>query len=162
MKSLAFRCTKEREEEHQCNYANQCWSEETSSITSDSEERVESVPRVHVRTFAMRYHKLRNSMTVLRIFRYLKGTLKLGLKFVSTEAILEDNQKCIHLVKNQENLPRCKHIDTRYHFVREQVERGETILRKIDTKKKLADVFTKELDRVQFLWIISHFMHYCY
>ena len=92
----------------------------------------------------------------------MKGTLKLGLKFVSTETILEDNQSRIHLVKNQENLPRCKHIDTRYHFVREQVERGETILRKIDTKKKLADVFTKALDRVQFLWIISHFMHYCY
>ena len=46
--------------------------------------------------------------------------------------------------------------------MREQAERGEIILRKIDKKQNLADVFTKALDKVQFLWIISHFMHYCY
>jgi hypothetical protein len=46
--------------------------------------------------------------------------------------------------------------------VSEQVRQGEIILRKIDTKQNLAEVFTKALEKVQFLWIISHFIHYCY
>ena len=93
---------------------------------------------------------------------WLRRLLKeFGCLFTQPFTILEDNQSCIHLAKNQGDFPRSKHIDTRYHFVREQVERGEIILRKIDTKQNLADVFTKALDRVQFLWIISHFMHYC-
>jgi hypothetical protein len=94
---------------------------------------------------------------------WLKRLLKeFGCIFTQPFTILEDNQSCIHLAKNQGDFPRSKHIDMRYHFVREQVERGEIILRKIDTKQNLADVFTKALDKVQFLWIISHFMHYCY
>jgi len=78
------------------------------------------------------------------------------------QSFIEDYLSCINLAKNQGDFPRSKHIDTRYHFVREQVERGEIILRKIDTKQNSADVFTKALARVQFHWIISHFMHYCY
>ena len=53
-----------------------------------------------------------------------------------------------------------KHIDTRYHFVREQVEAGSKVLKKIDTKENLADVFTKALDKGQFQAIASNFMHY--
>ena len=87
---------------------------------------------------------------------------ELGGLFTKPFTIFEDNQSCIHLSKNQGDFPRSKHIDMRYHFVREQVEQGEIILRKIDTKQNLADVFTKPLDRAQFMSIVSHFMHNCY
>jgi len=50
---LTNRCTKECEEQLQFNSANQCDVKKSSSTASDSEGRVESVPRVHVRTFAM-------------------------------------------------------------------------------------------------------------
>jgi len=56
---------------------------------------------------------------------------------------MEDNQSCIYLTKNQGDFAKSKHIDTRYHLVKEQVEAINLILRRIDTKENLADKFTK-------------------
>ena len=36
-----------------------------------------------------------------------------------------DNQSAIHLTKNQAHNGRTKHIDVRYHFIREVLERKE-------------------------------------
>nr|GFA36327.1 retrovirus-related Pol polyprotein from transposon TNT 1-94 [Tanacetum cinerariifolium] len=48
---------------------------------------------------------------------------------------------------------RSKHIDIRYHFIKEQVENGVIELYFINTKYQLADLFTKALgrDRIEFL-----------
>ena len=83
-----------------------------------------------------------------------------GCLFSKPIVLLEDNQACIHLSKNPGDFTKSKHIDTRYHFVREQVEAGSIVLKKIDTKENLADVFTKALDKGQFQAIVSNFMHY--
>jgi len=83
-----------------------------------------------------------------------------GCLFSKPIILLEDNQSCIYLSKNPGDFAKSKHIDTRYHFVREQVEEGTIILKKIDTKENLADVFTKALDRNQFQSIISNIMCY--
>ena len=83
-----------------------------------------------------------------------------GCLFSKPIVLLEDNQACIHLSKNPGDFTKSKHIDTRYHFVREQVEAGSIVLKKIDTKENLADVFTKALDKGHFQAIVSNFMHY--
>ena len=51
-------------------------------------------------------------------------------EMASDEAIkmYEDNQGSIALAKNPEFHKRTKHIDIRYHFVREKVESGEVVL----------------------------------
>ena len=83
-----------------------------------------------------------------------------GSLFTKPIILLEDNQACIHLSKNPGDFTKSKHIDTRYHFVREQVEKGTIILNKVDTKDNLADIFTKPLPNAQFNAITSHFMTY--
>jgi hypothetical protein len=83
-----------------------------------------------------------------------------GCLFSNPIVMLEDNQSCIHLSKNPGDFAKSKHIDTRYHFVREQVEKGTIILQKIDTKENLADMFTKPLDRTQFSLIASNIISY--
>jgi hypothetical protein len=40
------------------------------------------------------------------------------------------------------------------------VEAGTIVLKKVDTKDNLADVFTKALDKTQYQKIISNIMHY--
>jgi hypothetical protein len=40
-----------------------------------------------------------------------------------------------------------KHIDTRYHFIRELVNNGEIYLEFCKSKDQLADIFTKPLAR---------------
>ena len=64
--------------------------------------------------------------------------------------IYEDNQGSIALAKNQEFHKRTKHIDIRYHFVREKVEDGQVVLQYISTTDMLADLMTKPITAVQF------------
>ena len=42
---------------------------------------------------------------------------------------------------------RSKHIEIRYHFVRDYVQRGVVLLRYISTDEQVADILTKSLSR---------------
>jgi hypothetical protein len=45
---------------------------------------------------------------------------------------------------------RSKHIDTRYHYIRDCIEDGTVTVEYIGTEDQLADILTKALGRVQF------------
>ncbi|CAI5732010.1 unnamed protein product [Peronospora farinosa] len=59
--------------------------------------------------------------------------------------ILEDNQSCIKMTKNPVNHGRAKHIDIKYHHIRDEVKRGEVKLQYCETSIMLADILTKAL-----------------
>ena len=59
--------------------------------------------------------------------------------------IFEDNQGAIALAYNPVFHKRSKHIDVRYHFVRERVASGEVELLYVATEHQLADLLTKPL-----------------
>lgn len=61
-----------------------------------------------------------------------------------------DNQSGIRLIKNPEFHFRTKHIDVRYHFIREKYEEGMFELNYIETKSMIADIFTKALPANKF------------
>lgn len=58
--------------------------------------------------------------------------------------IYEDNVGCIYVAKNPET-KRSKHIDVKFHFLRDRVWRKEIKLVGIESKNQVADVFTKSL-----------------
>nr|GEZ45030.1 retrovirus-related Pol polyprotein from transposon TNT 1-94 [Tanacetum cinerariifolium] len=64
-----------------------------------------------------------------------------------------DNKSCIALCCNNVQHSRSKHIDIRYHFIKEQVENGVIELYFVNTEYQLADLFTKSLGRdiIEFL-----------
>nr|GEZ97214.1 retrovirus-related Pol polyprotein from transposon TNT 1-94 [Tanacetum cinerariifolium] len=64
-----------------------------------------------------------------------------------------DNKSAIALCCNNVQHSRSKHIDIRYHFIKEQVEQGVIELYFVITEYQLADLFTKALgrDRIEFL-----------
>ena len=43
-----------------------------------------------------------------------------------------------------------KHIEIKYHYIRDMVQRGAVKLQYVATDEKIADVLTKPLDRVKF------------
>jgi hypothetical protein len=45
---------------------------------------------------------------------------------------------------------RTKHIEVRYHFLRDNVEKGNIDLIHVPTEKQLADILTKPLDQATF------------
>jgi hypothetical protein len=82
---------------------------------------------------------------------FLKHILsEVGLKSVQPLLIHEDNQSCIKVANNPELHGRSKHIDIRYHFVQEKVERREIALAYCNTNDMYADIFTKALAKPQF------------
>jgi hypothetical protein len=61
-----------------------------------------------------------------------------------------DNQSCIKLSENMVFHDRSKHIDIRYHFIRDCVQRGVVRLDYTQTDEKMADIFSKALSRQKF------------
>ncbi|KAK8455568.1 hypothetical protein SEVIR_4G141001v4 [Setaria viridis] len=61
-----------------------------------------------------------------------------------------DNQSAIALSKNPVLHDRSKHIDTKFHFIRECVEDGRISLEHVSTQEQLADILTKSLGRARF------------
>ncbi|WVZ98286.1 LOW QUALITY PROTEIN: hypothetical protein U9M48_043748 [Paspalum notatum var. saurae] len=66
-----------------------------------------------------------------------------------------DNQSAIQLSKNPVFHDRSKHIDVKFHYIRECIEEGRVDVEPIDTKLQLADILTKALGRDQFLQLRS-------
>ncbi|KAG5899309.1 hypothetical protein JTB14_029262 [Gonioctena quinquepunctata] len=61
-----------------------------------------------------------------------------------------DNASAIKLAKNPEFHKRSKHIEMRYHFVREKYQEGVIKIEHIDGQKQIADIMTKPLPRIRF------------
>ncbi|KAK6115602.1 hypothetical protein DH2020_007871 [Rehmannia glutinosa] len=64
--------------------------------------------------------------------------------------IMCDNTSAIAIAQNPVLLSRTKHIDVRYHFIRDHVEKKDITLEYISTDKQLADIFTKPLCQSKF------------
>ncbi|GJS00107.1 integrase, catalytic region, zinc finger, CCHC-type containing protein [Tanacetum coccineum] len=64
-----------------------------------------------------------------------------------------DNKSAIALCCNNVQHSRSKHIDIRFHFIKEQVEDGVVELYFVNTEYQLVDIFTKALgrERIEFL-----------
>ncbi|WVZ50178.1 hypothetical protein U9M48_001456 [Paspalum notatum var. saurae] len=56
-----------------------------------------------------------------------------------------DNNSAIELAKNPVLHDRSKHIDIRFHYIRECVAEGQVVLGHVDTAQQLADLLTKPL-----------------
>ena len=61
-----------------------------------------------------------------------------------------DSQSAIYLAKNQVYHARTKHIDVRFHKIRELVATGELLLEKIHTSENVADMLTKPITANKF------------
>ncbi|GJS66071.1 hypothetical protein Tco_0680635 [Tanacetum coccineum] len=130
---------------------------------------------------------------VKRIFRYLKGTINLGLWhpkdfgfdltaysdadyagchldrkilwmrtqltdygfFYDKVPIYCDSQSAIAISCNSVQHTRTKHIDVRYHFIKDHVEKGTIELYFVGTEYQLADLFTKSLPEARFKFLVE-------
>jgi len=77
------------------------------------------------------------------LLRELQRTELLG-EGLSTP-IFSDNQACIALAKDPVAHSRTKHIDVRYHYIRELVVGGMTTVDYCPTGEMVADILTKPL-----------------
>jgi hypothetical protein len=63
-----------------------------------------------------------------------------------------ENKTVIFLAKNHSYHSNTKHIDVKYHFVRDMVESNKILLEKVDTLENIADSLTKPVSVMKFSW----------
>ncbi|CAM1304163.1 Uncharacterised protein r2_g1403 [Pycnogonum litorale] len=89
--------------------------------------------------------------------KFLKQILRdISNKSVETVILNVDNQGAIALAKNPVHHQRSKHIDIRYHFIRDEVERGDISLTYVSSEDNVADVFTKPLAKVKINGLLGY------
>lgn len=81
---------------------------------------------------------------------WLKKLLKdFGEPVQEPVQIFEDNQSCIKMLEQNAGLKRSKHVDTKYHFVKDLAENDNVNVTYCPSADMLADIFTKPLNRVK-------------
>jgi hypothetical protein len=81
------------------------------------------------------------------IFQLLKT---IGIEAERPAKVYVDNVGSIFLSKNKTSGERTKHIDLKYHFIREQIQNGLIDVQFVRTSENYADVFTKNLNGEKF------------
>lgn len=76
-----------------------------------------------------------------------KFFLELGLQELSKISIKIDNQSALMLARNAVFHARSKHIDIRYHFVREVLKDKNIDIERVSTEDMAADILTKGLPK---------------
>jgi len=69
---------------------------------------------------------------------------------VLTPKLKVDNKSAIALMRNPVHHDRSKHIDVKFHFIRECCDRKLINVKFVGTKLQLGDILTKALGRVRF------------
>lgn len=69
--------------------------------------------------------------------------------------VLCDNQSAIHLSSHDSIHQRSKHIDIRYHFVRDHIKQHSIDVKWLPTAKQEADILTKCMVTKQFTHLVS-------
>lgn len=75
--------------------------------------------------------------------------LEMGFKCVVPEptTIWYDNQGAQFLANNPSTHKRSKHIDIRFHFIRDKCLKGELVVKYVASSENIADIFTKSLNK---------------
>jgi hypothetical protein len=63
-----------------------------------------------------------------------------------------DNQSCVKLSENPVFHDKPKHIEIRYHYIRDMVQKGAVKLQYVATNEQIVDMLTKPLSRVKFVY----------
>ena len=87
------------------------------------------------------------SCVAIRLQKLMSGLFNLEL---DTTMILCDNQSCIKMTENPVFHDRSKHIEIRYFYIRDMMQKGAIKLQYVSTDEQVDDVLTKPLSRVKF------------
>ncbi|KAM1156872.1 hypothetical protein EV1_027295 [Malus domestica] len=83
---------------------------------------------------------------------WLRNLLKeLSMPQEEPTEIYVDNKSAIALAKNPVFHDRSKHIDTRYHYIRECIARKDVQVEYVKSQDQVADIFTKPLRQEDFV-----------
>ena len=107
-----------------------CWSSKLQTSTALSSTEAE-------------YICTSNSATMILWIRTLLA--EIGFLQDTPTIIFQDNKSTMVIAMSRKQQPGVKHIDIRYHFLRDRIASGELKLIQLSTTEMIADLFTKQL-----------------
>jgi hypothetical protein len=66
-----------------------------------------------------------------------------------------DNQSCVKLSENHVFHDKLKHIEIKYHYIKDMVQRKKIHMQYLCKHEQVADVFTKPLVRIKFEYFLE-------
>jgi hypothetical protein len=109
------------------------WSSKKQSIIALSSSESEYVAATHAAQEALWFQQLLEELGIRQ----------------NTINVYEDNQGCIALTKNPQENKRTRHIQIKYHFIRNHVKSQRLNFLYCPTQYQLADMFTKGVNGTQ-------------
>jgi hypothetical protein len=77
---------------------------------------------------------------------------EIGIPYLDLPVVIrEDNQACIKMASTEGQTNRTKHIDVRYFYIREQIQKGKQKVEYIKSTNNQADILTKNLPTETFI-----------
>ena len=73
--------------------------------------------------------------------------------------VLEDNQGTKALIDNPLSSARSKHIDVRYHFIRDLFRTRKKYVEYVASAEEHADILTKALSRANLMYLRKHLVN---
>ena len=119
-----------------CNGGAVSWKSSKQSITTDSTTKAEYIA---VSDAAKEAVWIRKFITVLGVVPSIKSAVPLFC----------DNNGAIALAKEPRSHQKSKHIERRYHIIRELVGKGNVLVQKVASADNVADPLTKALTQLQ-------------
>ena len=86
---------------------------------------------------------------------WLRGLLREIGRLQNSVPVFCDSQSVIHLATNPVYHSKTKHIDVKYHFVRQAIIEGGVDLKKVLTKENCVDMFTKPVLLEKLCWCVA-------
>ena len=74
---------------------------------------------------------------------------ELGYELPGPSTLHMDNQSAMQVAKNPEHHGRMKHLDLRFYWLRDEVEKGTLGLKYVPTNSMVADIMTKPLNKAR-------------
>lgn len=102
-------------------------------------------------TMEAEYMALSDCASEAMFLRQLLGELQ--LKQENPTIIYEDNDTAKGLAEERKTTQRSKHIDIKYHYVRELIEKKEIVVKRVESRENCADILTKGVARFQFEYL---------
>lgn len=84
----------------------------------------------------------------------LKGLLQ-DFNCPSNSMLFVDNQSAIKLMESNENGKRSKHIDIKYHFIKDLISKRDIIVNYVSTNENVADILTKALGKLKHKYFVE-------
>ena len=84
----------------------------------------------------------------------------LGYPQPPSTTLYQDNESTISIAHTEEISDRNKHVDIKYHFLKDYVIKGTIFLAHLPTEEMTADILTKPLAEDSFIYLRSKLLGY--